>query len=143
MPRPTLAGLVLVIAAGCSEGPIPIETAPVKGIASYQGKPLEGYRVFFYSDKDAAHEPASGWIDAEGRFSLSVREPDDGAIIGPNQIWFVYDPPLPEQPPGMEGAIKVPPPKVQLPPTYLKRETSGLSVEVPEDGLTDYKLELK
>lgn len=129
------------IASGCGEpGPT---TAPVTGTATYQGKPLEDYRVVFYASGDSAQEPATGRIGPDGRFSLSVRKPDDGAIVGDNQVWFAYDPELPEQVPGMEVPVTLPPPKVKLPVRYLDRDKSGLTVEVPPDGLDDYKLELK
>src|SRR5687768_10353971 len=74
--------------AGCgSEGLIPIETAPVSGTATYDGKPLEDYRVFFYALGDAAQEPASGLVKPDGTFTLTVRDEGDGAIVGQNQIW--------------------------------------------------------
>lgn len=134
----------VLIAAGCGDSEIiPIETAPVTGTATYKGKPLENYRIFFYASGDRAQEPATGRIDADGRFSLSVREADDGAIVGKNEIWFAYDPPLPEQVPGMEVPFDIPPPSVKLPEKYLDREQSELTVEVPTEGLRDYKIELQ
>ena len=140
------APAAILIVSGCGDsGPeiIPIETAPVTGTAIYQGKPLEDYRVFFYVSGHAAQEPATGRIGPAGCFSLSVRKPEDGAIIGTNQVWFAYDPPLPEQVPGMETPITVPPPKVELPEQYLDRDKSGLTVEVPPEGLSGYVIELE
>lgn len=140
-----ILGLLTVLVASACGDPalIPIETAPVTGVATYQGKPLESYRVFFYSSEHPAQEPATGLIGPDGRFSLSVRKADDGAIVGPNQVWFVYDPELPEEVPGMETGTPPPPPKVKLPAQYLDRHKSGLTVEVPPEGLKDYKLDLK
>jgi hypothetical protein len=138
-------GFCLLIAAGCgSSGPeiIPIETAPVTGVATFDGKPLENYRVYFYAADNPAQEPATARIAADGTFSLSVREPDDGAIIGKNQVWFSYDPPVPEQVPGYETPYDLPKPSVELPEEYLNQQKSPLSVDVPEDGLADYKIEL-
>lgn len=138
-----LGTLAISIGSGCGEsGPIPVETAPVTGSATYQGKPLENYRVFFYVSGDRAQEPATARIGADGLFSLSVREPDDGAVVGTNEIWFAYDPELPEEIPGMETGRAPPPPTVKLPEKYLDREKSGLTVDVPPDGLKDYKIEL-
>lgn len=145
--RRTVCCCVLTLAAfGCGHsGPaiIPIDTAPVTGTATFEGKPLEDYRVYFYCEADAAKEPATDRIKADGSFTLSVRNPGDGAIIGSNKIWFSYDPPLPEEIPGQESGKAPPPPKVKLPEKYLSAETSGLAVEVPPSGLKDYKLDLK
>jgi hypothetical protein len=144
--RRHLAPLTIILAlAGCQNQPaiIPIETAPVNGTATYQGKPLEDYRVYFYAESAAAKEPATGKIDAEGNFTLSVRDPGDGGNVGKNVVWFAYDPTLPEEIPGRETGKAPPPPKVVLPKKYLNQETSGLSVEITKDGLKDYKLDLK
>ncbi len=142
----SLAFLVPLLLVGCSGhyGPpiIPIDTAPVRGMATFQGKPLEDYRVFFYCKSGKAQEPASDRIKPDGSFSLSVRKPGDGAIIGLNEIWFAYDPELPPETPGMETGTPPPPPKVKLDKKYLSVETSGLTVEVTDEGLTDYRLEL-
>lgn len=142
-----LSGLVVVLMAlGCGRsGPpiIPIDTATVTGNATFEGKPLEDYRVYFYCESGAAKEPATDRIKADGSFTLSIRKPGDGAIIGMNKIWFSYDPVMPEQQPGLETVVPLPPPKVKLPEKYLSAEKSGLSVEVTDSGLQDYKLDLK
>lgn len=140
------AGLALAISLaifGCNDGTIPIVTAPVNGTVMYEGKPLENYRVFFYVPGDAAQEPASGRIQSDGSFSLTVREPGDGAIVGLNQVWLKYDPPLPETEPGIDAPILVPPPTTKIPEKYLDRFESGLTVDVPLEGLRDYKIELE
>jgi hypothetical protein len=98
--------------------------------------------VFFYATGHAAQEPATGRVGSDGRFTLSVRAENDGAIVGPNAIWFSYDPPAPEQVPGLEKPFVAPPPKIKLNEKYMSQEKSGLSVDVPAEGLKDYKLEL-
>ncbi len=143
--RETKWGLMVVLTLGCGpSGPeiVPIETAPVTGTATYEGRPLEDYRVFFYNGEHPAQEPATGRIDAEGRFTLSVREPNDGAMVGSNRIWFTYDPELPEEIPGNEMGLAPPPPKVDLPEQFRSSETSQLTVDVPAGGLVHYKIEL-
>jgi len=136
--------LLIALATGCNTGPeiIPITTAKVTGTATYDGKPLEDYRVFFYLEEHDAQEPASARIAADGSFSLSVRETDDGAMIGTNKVWFRYDPEVPEQVPGMEVPFELPSPKVKLPKEFLDPETSDIQVVVPEEGLTDFAIEL-
>jgi hypothetical protein len=137
--------LLCCLVAGCGPAApeiIPIETAPVTGTATYDGKPLENYRVYFFTSEHPAQEPATARIAADGTFSLSVREPDDGAIIGTNKIWFAYDPPVPDQVPGFEKPYDLPPPSVELPQEYLSQDKSPLSVDVPEGGLENYKIQL-
>jgi len=145
--RTLLCALIAILSvAGCGRsGPpiVPIDTAPVSGTAMFEGKPLEDYRVYFFCGTDAAKEPATDRIKADGSFSLSVRKPGDGAIIGSNKVWFSYDPVLPEETPGLESGKAPPPPKVKLPDKYLDGEKSELTVEVPAAGLKDYKLDLK
>lgn len=138
---PSLA--TVVIAIGCDQGPPPIQTAPVSGTATYQGKPLEEYRVFFYISGGASQEPATGRVGPDGKFTMGVREPGDGAIVGLNQVWVKYDPEKPEQIPGKEVPFVPPPPKVKIPEKYTSRDTSGITVEVPPEGLENYKLELE
>lgn len=128
---------------GCGDGTIPIETAPVSGTATYEGKPLKDYRVFFYAADHAAQEPATGRVTEDGSFSLSVRESGDGAIIGNNKVWLKYDPPFEESEAGVDAPIVIPPPTIKIPEKYLDADKSGLTVEVPPEGLTDYKLELE
>lgn len=145
MRQTVSSALFLIVVAGCGpSGPeiIPIQTAPVTGTATFEGQPLENYRVYFFAAGSAAQEPATARIDAAGHFALSVREANDGAIVGTNHVWFSYDPPLPEQTPGLEEPFDLPAPKVKLPDQYLSQSKSGLSVEVPADGLQEYKIEL-
>ena len=135
--------LSLTWIVGCDEGPIPIETAPVNGTATFKGKPLKDFRVFFFSSGHPAQEPATGRVGEDGRFTLGVREPNDGAMVGPNEVWLKYDPPMPESAMNSDAPWTPPPATIKLPEQYLDREKSGLKVEVPPEGLQDYKIELE
>ena len=135
--------VLTIVCAGCGPKIIPIETAHVSGIATFEGKPLENYRVFLYCETDEAMEPATGIVTADGSFTLSVRKSGDGAIVGNNKVWLTYDPPMPEQVPGRETAWTPPSPKVKLAKKFMTSGTSGLTVEVPSSGITNYKLDLK
>jgi len=135
--------MTLGILAGCGEKLVPIKTAKVSGTATFNGKTLENYKVYFYCDQSDAKEPSTGIVKADGAFSLGVRTAGDGAIVGSNKVWLTYDPPVPEQTAGLEVAWNPPPPKVKLPEKYMTMETSGLSVDVPSSGLVDYKIDLK
>ena len=139
---PFLAIIVMVM--GCDQGPPPIQTAPVSGIATYQGKPLEEYRVYFFVPGSATQEAATGNVGADGHFTLGVREEGGGAIVGLNEVWLVYDPVMPEVGPNEPVPMTPPPPpKVKIPEKYTSRDTSGITVEVPPEGLENYQLELE
>jgi hypothetical protein len=99
--------------------------------------------VFFYAMGHPAQEPSTGRVAADGTFEMSVRQPGDGAIVGTNQVWVKYDPDLGEQDPDKGGWQPLPPPKVKVPDKYQSAETSGIVVEVPPEGLTEFKLELQ
>jgi hypothetical protein len=135
--------IVCLILNGCGPSIIPIETASVSGVAKFEGKPLENYRVFFYCEAAEASEPATGLIKKDGTFTLTVRNPGDGGIVGSNKVWFTYDPPIEEEVPGLESGKAPPPPSVKLPQKFQSAATSGLTVDIPKSGLKDYALELK
>lgn len=133
---------VLACLAGCGgDNDIPFEdTVPVTGIATFQGKPLESYRVYF---SNQTNRTASGITGPDGRFTLGTNNQGDGAPVGTHKVWLMYEPNV-EVAAGQETPEAAgPPPKVKLPTKYTNPTASGLTVEVPEDGLTDYKLELK
>lgn len=134
---PVVAALSL---CGCDgEGPDAEPTVPVSGVATYQGKPLEGYTIFF---GNLSNRAATGGIDADGRFFLGTNAPGDGAPVGLHKIWFSFEP-FPQGSAGVPD-INAPrqKPKVEIPRKYLSFRDAGLMVKVPEAGLTDYKLEL-
>ena len=142
--RPGFVLLGIVLMSACDRGPkiIPITTASVSGTATYQGKPLEDYRVYFFNSGDAAQEPAVGRVSADGKFELTIRD-RKGAVVGPNKVWLVYEPEAPEQEPGKEKPFTPPPPKVVLPKKYTTPETSDLTAEVPAAGIPDFKIDLQ
>src|SRR5215510_8628347 len=62
--------------------------APVSGVLTFQGKPLEFYQVTF-SPEDG-RRPATGTTDAEGKFTLGTNKPNDGAPPGLNKVAVVW-----------------------------------------------------
>lgn len=137
-----VAGFVcLVFVMGCngSESIELEQTVPVSGIATYEGKPLEGYKVFFSNGDDRT---ATGLVDYEGHFTLGTNTPGDGAPTGKHRVWLAYEPEVNVEA-GKEEEALVLPPSVKIPEKYLNPGTAGLTVEVPEGGLTDHKIELK
>ncbi len=125
---------------GCGKGLVPIKTAPVSGVVKFNGKAPENYRIYFYCEQAAAKEPSSALISSDGSFRVTTRFDGDGAIVGSNQIWFSWDPPIP---PSDSEEWNPPTPTLKIPEKYLSRESSGLSVEVTDSGLKNYTIDLK
>jgi hypothetical protein len=80
--------LALLLAAllgfsGCS-GPDRPDTYAVEGQVAYNGKPLEGATISFWAETSA--RAAVGTTDAEGKFTLSTFELEDGAIAGEHKV---------------------------------------------------------
>ena len=122
-----LRGLIgLVVAAvglagcgdsgGISSGPI----FSVEGrVLLASGKPLTAGRVTFVA-KDGLIPPASGTIGPDGKFSLTTRELNDGAVVGDYKVRI-------EPPASREGsAVRSP----KFPLKYVDEDSSGLVVTV-------------
>jgi len=75
-----LAGMLV----GCGGGAALPETIPVTGTVMYKGKPVEGAEVQFWGT--GAPRAASGITDAEGKFSLSMFDINDGCLAGENVV---------------------------------------------------------
>lgn len=77
---------VSLLTTGCGGGGGPgrPDLTPVSGTVLYNGKPIAGATVTFWHEK--APRPASGITDAEGKYSLMMFEPGDGAMDGENTI---------------------------------------------------------
>jgi hypothetical protein len=74
-----------LLVAGCSGAPGDRpELAPVSGTVVYNNKPIEGAEVSFWAE--GAPRPAKGLTDAEGKFTLSMFDFNDGAVPGPNKV---------------------------------------------------------
>lgn len=132
-----------IFLAGCGDDLVPIQTAPVSGKATYNGKPLTGYTVYFFVPGGAAEVPAVGDVGPDGAFTLGVRDEGSGAIVGLNQVWVKFTPEVPDNSAkGPVNTVPPPKPKVKIPKKYTSRATSGLTVEVPPEGLQSYELTL-
>ena len=75
---PTVVAAFVI--AGCGEGDDRPARIPATGQVLYQGKPVEGAHVAFRGSGDQT--PAVGTTDAEGKFTLSTFDQEDGAIPG-------------------------------------------------------------
>ena len=70
-----------LISSACSDGTL--ETAPVKGTVTIDGKPLPHGTVMFVPSKGRA---ARGEIQADGSFELSTYSEGDGAIVDEHRV---------------------------------------------------------
>lgn len=121
-----------------------LSTVPVSGVLTYQGQPLESYRVTFYPEQ--GERASSGLTDAEGKFTLGTNREGDGAPPGRYKVVVSFSPPASEDTTldlPIEDPSKMPKPKVKVPEKYSNPEQSGLIMEVPKSGLRDLKLDLQ
>jgi len=145
---------VLAIIAGCGQG-AGEGTSPVSGTVTQKGSPVEGAIVSFVPASEGG-ENAVGVTDAAGKYILTTRKKDDGALPGQYKVSITkYDKPketaatsapLPEgelSSPDYKGeAPETPPAKNLLPSKYASSDTSGLSATV-NSGPNTHNFELE
>lgn len=140
----TLAASALLAVMGCGSvdsGDV-LPTAPASGTLSYQGEPLAYHQVTLFPA--GSQRPAAGTSDADGKFVLGTNKPGDGAIPGSHQVSVVYvGPPSSDPEAGINEFPTPPPPTVKIPEKYRDPRRSGITVEVPDNGLLDWQLELQ
>ena len=117
---------------------------PVSGTLTYQGQPLESFRVTFVPKE--GDRTSSGLTDASGNFKLGTNTVGDGAPPGNYTVTVAFVPPeeadtttaVP-----IDDPSKLPKPKVKVPEKYSSMADSGLTQEVPSGGIRDLKLDLQ
>ena len=145
--RHSVAMLLLFTLAGCAgeTGPAKEEVVPVSGTLTYQGKPLPYFAITFLPSD--GRRAAVGTTDELGNFTMGTNDLGDGVPPGTNKVAVTFAGPPSDAPPGQESVIddpaQMPKPAVAIPKKYHNPETSGLTVEVPPDGLVGYALELE
>jgi hypothetical protein len=129
--------VVLLTAAGCSSSGSGIY--PVEGVVVYadDGSPatgLKGCTVEFEAigaTPDGKKATASGEIDAEGKFRLTTRRANDGAVAGRHKVLIAT--------PSSGGHTQ---PKAPIGKKYESFETSGLEATVkPEPNTITLKID--
>lgn len=120
---------VFGVLAGCGGGGSGPATVPVKGLVTYQGKPIPKLSVAFIPDKGML---AYGTTDTNGKFSLMTNQPGDGAMVGNYKVAISFAPDEVPAMPGFPGSEK----KVvsPIPEKYASAETSGLTKIVEKDS---------
>lgn len=152
-------GVACLLAAGCGKS-AGEKTYPVTGVVTYNGTPVEGAVVTFAPT--GGGQGAVGTTDASGKYSLTTRKKDDGALPGEYLVTIVkYDRP-PTQSGGQasaQGGDEYPPdyaeqeyqqarqvipsqPKNLLPAKYANPQTSGLKATVTTSGPNNFDFAL-
>jgi 5-hydroxyisourate hydrolase-like protein (transthyretin family) len=82
--------LTAVALAGCGPGLSVPSTAPVTGVVTYKGKPLQGIRVTLHSQdgSDKGTFLPTGETGPDGKFFLSTGAPRNGAPPGTYVVTF-------------------------------------------------------
>lgn len=85
------ATVALTSLVGCSGS----SSVPVSGIATLDGKPLEGLRVTFFpeetKDNPAPGPYSTGVTDASGKYVLKNRDGKEGAMVWKFRVDLEYD----------------------------------------------------
>ncbi|QDT93840.1 hypothetical protein Pan161_55270 [Gimesia algae] len=129
--------LLLSIMTGCGEQIDKKPTAPVKGIVTYEGKPLETGEVVFFPD--SGEQIAHGKIQPDGSFQLTTYEEGDGAFPGTHKVTIISER-------DMEG-ISAEDPEASMEPSFIPtkynmQKSSGLTAVVKE-GDNEIKFDLE
>jgi hypothetical protein len=122
--------LFSIVIVGCGRPAHQLETAPVRGKVTLDGKALpSGYVVV----PTSRGRMASGKIEPDGTFVMTTYSEGDGVQLGVHAV-VVQEVPRDE-------FSTTPAPRVAIPTRYTSAGTSGLKVDVKADG--DNYLELK
>lgn len=146
----SLALITCVAALGCTGGEPADdrpERTPVSGIVTYNGEPVEGALVTF-TPTELTGSGANGRTDADGRFEMGTYEATDGVRPGSYQVSItkvpvtIADQPSEDDPNYDPNASTEAEPQNVLPAKYADWSTSGFTVDVGNEAITDLKFEL-
>ncbi|MDZ7619607.1 MAG: hypothetical protein U1E05_21620 [Patescibacteria group bacterium] len=122
-----MAWTMMAATVGCGAR----DVAHVKGSVSYQQQPLGHGRVVFHPE---AGRPAFGEIGPDGTFTLTTRDPRDGALVGNHRVTVHCDQ-------ASDPTDAFSDRDSLVPARYQKPETSGLTAQV-EPGTNTFHFEL-
>lgn len=143
-----LLALIVVVISGCGTQTdrwkdAPPETAPVSGVVTFQGEPLEGAIVVFQPNAPTGMG-ASAVTDDDGRFELRTFPPDLGAVPGRYTVSIMKTEIL-EPSDSTENEDDPPPIRAisLIPEKYGIPTESKLSAEIPDEGIDSLVFDLK
>jgi hypothetical protein len=123
--------LIAAVVTGCGGA----GTVPAGGTITYKGQPVANAKVVF--TPEAGGVIATGQTDAQGKFSLGVEKPGDGAAPGDYRVSLT-----PIEAPRAEGDYSASPPP-PFPVEYTNSSGSSLKATVKAGDKNDFALELK
>jgi hypothetical protein len=154
MRRRKASWITLAVACGLAGQGCGGRLVKVTGEVTLDGRPLGGAMVLFIPEIEGeGTRSASGQTDAKGRFQLTTRAPDDGALPGNYKVVVQYNEPIAlKEPAGnvrqaMEGAQQAQKekagkrPRIVLPPIYSDPAKTILRQKVPTDGKVTLSLQ--
>jgi hypothetical protein len=119
-----VACTLLAIVPACGKGGL--DTVPVSGRVTYQGKPLaSGTITFSPENKDSGHA-AWGDLDPEGRYLLTTIKINDGALPGQYRVAVVSF--VPGTATAVSRGVRA------IPERYSRHADSGLMATVGDAG---------
>jgi hypothetical protein len=127
-----IAMLLVFSIVGCGDP----KAAPSGGTVTHMDKPVPEATVLF-TPTSADGMIATGKTDAQGTFTLTTKNPGDGAV--PGNYTASVSPKQVEKPEGDYSAQPPPP----FPAKYLDPSQSDLKVTIPDGGDKAIKLDLK
>lgn len=122
------------------------KTATASGVVIYRNQPLaDAIIVCFPTATGDRAVAASAYTSADGTFTLQAYPPDQGAVPGSYQVTIQKTEEAKAPPTGPDAHDAPPAPKARslIPAKYGQIETSGLTLTIPEGGISDIKFELK
>ncbi|MCA9239252.1 MAG: hypothetical protein KDA37_03595 [Planctomycetales bacterium] len=142
LPRLALvhgAALALLALAlgGCHSRP---PLGKVTGRVTLDGKPLGFGKVMFQNTHGG--QPAIGDIESDGTFVLSTFTPGDGAIVGSHRVRVVCYSSQDPAKMALDGPAGDALGELLIPEKYSSLGASGLTAEVPAEGLEGLEIEL-
>lgn len=142
---PCVLALICGMTLGCGDGASRPATIAVSGSVMYQGKPVEGAEVVFWGKN--APKDAAGVTDKDGKFTLSMFEPNDGCLPGENVVvitkkdssaaapavtpeQMLSDPAALAKAAAQQSTSKDAGPKALIPEKYASKTSTPLKAEV-------------
>jgi hypothetical protein len=137
---PFLAAILLISGSGCSDSPEGVETHPLTGVVTLNGKPEPGVVLTFLAEGEggtnaSAITDASGEFVATTAFDMGARD-REGAIAGTYRVTATKF-----EKPDFTG--KQTAPKNLLPAKYGKAQSSDLTATVTAGQENRVTFELK
>lgn len=136
----TAAMLLVLATIGCGGGEDP--TVPVSGVVRFGGEPLAGVTVRFHPESG---QLAFGKTDDEGRFQLTTRSRNDGALPGRYAVTVIEVEEPPTAKDGQQGylAYAEPTSVPSFPVKYTRPDETTLSARVTRDSPNTFKFDLE